>query len=406
MKILVVSNLYPPIVRGGYEAGCGLVVKHLRERNHEVRVLASSFERDRAPSEPHIERTLTLMSESPGGSLYAPLASLRAVAITHRALTWRPELVYAWNCASLPQATLRIIADSGVPLAFRVEEHWFASLFVRDQFLRELLPADRGPTRAAWSHLCRIFNKLPALRLTPTAGLRAAVNWNSEAMRAMAPPPPFVDAVLERMIHPAPPNGDLYAAIERRPGSQPRVCFVGRVTPTKGLEVAIRALALLNSEIPTPATLDVIGPEEPEHGAEMRKLAERLGITQCVHWHGQRTAAQTAALLAGAHAMIVPSTWDEPFGYVTIEAALARVPLVAADVGGIGEAVRHERHALLFPRADVAAAAAALRRVLLETEQTSERVARAYERAQEFRVQAYIDRQERFVVDALDALRT
>ena len=62
-----------------------------------------------------------------------------------RALEWKPDLVYAWNGSSIPQSSLRVLADSGVPLAFRVCEHWFGALFLGDQFMRELLPARRSP---------------------------------------------------------------------------------------------------------------------------------------------------------------------------------------------------------------------------------------------------------------------
>ena len=93
------------------------------------------------------------------------------------------------------------------------------------------------------------------------------------------------------------------------------------------------------------------------------------------------------------------------FRLVTIEGALARVPLVASDVGGIGEGMADEEHALLFPRGDAQRGRRALARILRETEQTAARVARAYERAQSFRLGPYLDNQERFVFDALTALR-
>jgi len=81
------------------------------------------------------------------------------------------------------------------------------------------------------------------------------------------------------------------------------------------------------------------------------------------------------------------------------------VPLVASDVGGIGEGMQHEEHALLFARGDAAGAARALARTLQEHDATAARVARAHERAQEFRIGPYLDAQERFVIDALAALR-
>ena len=164
-----------------------------------------------------------------------------------------------------------------------------------------------------------------------------------------------------------PRYGDVYAAVERAPAPVPEIAFLGRVTPYKGLGVAIEALALLRDGAHPDARLVVIGPEDPDYGAKMRGLAERLGVAGAVSWEGQRTPEQSAAILARAHALIVPSVWDEPFPLVTIEGALARVPLVASDVGGIGEGMHDEEHALLFDRGDAGGAAAALGRVLAES---------------------------------------
>jgi hypothetical protein len=148
----------------------------------------------------------------------------------------------------------------------------------------------------------------------------------------------------------------------------------------------------------------VIGPEEPAHAAQMRELAARRGLDGAISWRGQLSPEMSAASLARAHALIVPSVWDEPFGLVTIEAALARVPLVAADVGGISEGMHDGEHALLFPRGDGAAAARALASVLEDPQGTAARVARARERAERFRLGPYLEEQERFVLDAHAAL--
>jgi glycosyltransferase involved in cell wall biosynthesis len=310
-----------------------------------------------------------------------------------------------WNGSYVPHAALRVLADSGVPLAFRVCEHWFGGLFVVDQFMRELLPAQRGAARALWAAAMRAVNRLPSLRLDPTAPLRAAISWNSEAIRRMVEVPPFLEPTLERVEHSVPRYGEVYEAIVRDPAPEPEIVFLGRVTGYKGVSVAIEALALLRSEHGIDATLSMIGPEDRGYALEMRRLAERLGVAARVRWHGARPPEQVAVLLARASAMIVPSTWNEPFPLVTIEGALARVPLVASDVGGIGEGMHDEEHALLFARGDAAAAAARLARVLREDEQTAARVARAFERAQAFRLGPYLDRQEQFVLDALAVSR-
>jgi glycosyltransferase involved in cell wall biosynthesis len=404
MRILVVSTLYPPVALGGYEVECAGVVERLRQ-SHDVRVLTSEKDHASVPAETGVSRELALLSHDRRGAMRAPLAAVRAARSARAALEWEPELIYAWNGSSIPHAALRVLADSGRPLAFRVCEHWFGKLFAEDQFMRELLPAARGPARTMWAAGCRFLNRRAPLRLDPTAPVRTAISWNSEALARMVKVPAFIDPVLERVGHSVPRYGDLYADVVRVPATQPEIVFLGRVTRYKGLFVAIEALARLRSERSIEAKLVVVGPEDPGHGAEMRRLAERLGVADAIEWRGQQTPEQAAAALAPAHALIVPSVWDEPFPLVTIEGALARVPLVASDVGGIGEGMRDEEHALLFARGDAAGAAMALERALLEGEQSAARVARAYERAQAFRIGPYLDEQERFVDDAVAALR-
>jgi glycosyltransferase involved in cell wall biosynthesis len=399
----VLSTVYPPVAFGGYEVECSGVVARLRE-HHDVLVLTSDFHRASTVAESHVRRELPGLTPDARGALFAPAASLRAVKAARRALAWEPDFIYVWNGASIPQAALRVLADSGLPLAFRVCEHWFGNIFIHDQFMRELLPGRRGPARSLWAAGCRAVNTLPSLRLDPAAPLRTAISWNSEAIKRMVEVQPFIEPVLERVGHSVPRYGDVYAAVVREPAPRPEIVFVGRVTPYKGVFVAIEALALLRSDHDIPARLVLIGPEDGEHGTEMRALSERLGVAAAIDWRGSLAPEQVAAQLARAHASIVSSVWDEPFPLVTIEGALARVPLVASDVGGISEGMHDEEHALLFARADAAAAAAALARTLREHEQTAARVERAYEHAQTFRIEAYLDAQERFVDDAHAAL--
>jgi glycosyltransferase involved in cell wall biosynthesis len=403
VRILIVSALYPPVAFGGYEVECSAVAERLAER-HDVLVLTSSQGRDGAGRPDWVRRELPRLSPDWRGAMRAPGAALRGVACARRALAWDPQIAYVWNGSSIPHASLRLLADSGVPLAFRVCEHWFGGLFSADQFMRELLPARRRPGRAAWALGMRAVNALPPLRLRPLAPVRAAISWNSEALRRMVAVPPFVEPVLERVGHSVPRYGELFEAVRREPAPEPEIAFLGRVTAYKGLDVAIQALALLRSEHGIRARLAVLGPEDPGYGAAMRRLAGSLGVGEALTWRGQLSPELAAGELARAHVLIIPSVWQEPFPLVAIEAAFARVPIVASDVGGIGEGMREEEHALLFPPGDARAAAAALARTLADPQETAARVQRAQERAQAFRLEPYLQAQERFVLDAAAAL--
>jgi glycosyltransferase involved in cell wall biosynthesis len=399
MRILIISNLFPPIALGGYEVECGVVAEHLG-RSHEVLVVTSARGGGDVAAQPGVHRELEFVTEDAAGARRAPWAALRSASATRRALAWQPQLVYAWNCVSIPQTPLRQLADAGIPIAFRVCEHWFGGVFAHDQFMRELLPASRSPSRRLWAGGCRAFNRLPQLRLSPAAPLRAAVSWASRSLERQVLTPPFIETALEHVQHPVPPRGDVYGRVTRDPAPDPEIVFLGRVTPYKGLGLAIEALATLRSGRHPRARLVVIGPEQPQYAAQMRELVSRRGLDGAVSWRGQLTAEESAAALSRAHALIVPSVWDEPFGLVAIEGALARVPVVAADVGGISEGLSDGEHALLFERGDSAGAAIALTRVLDDREDTAARVARAYERASQFRLGSYLEEQERFVLEA------
>ncbi|WP_445149022.1 glycosyltransferase [Baekduia sp. Peel2402] len=407
MRILVTSTLYPPIALGGYERECAIVVGRLRQE-HDVLVLTSNWDVADVPAgETGVLRTLPTLSQDEKGALRAPRESVAAVKAARRALDdFQPDLIYSWNGTAIPQAALRVLADSGTPMAFRVCEHWFGRLFVVDQFLRELAPEQRSPARAAWSALCRGYNAVhPALRLDPARPFKTAISWNSEAIRRLAGTPPSARPVLERIGHSVPRDGARYEAVVRDPAPEPEIAFVGRVTPYKGLAIAIEALQHLRDDHGLTVKLVVVGPEDEDHGAEMRALAEQLGVADQVEWMGSVDPDGVAAVLTRTHALILPSTWEEPFPLVTIEGAFARVPLVAADVGGVGEGMHDEEHALLYPATDAVAAARALARTLTETEQTAARVQRAFARAQEYRLEPYLEAQAAFVADAHEALQ-
>jgi len=143
VRILVVSNLYPPVIRGGYETECAAVAERLR-RHHDVTVLTSRLHRALAPGdECGVRRELTLLEDRFLHSLGAPGGAIEAARTMRRVLAEvDPDLVFIWNGAQLPQAALRIALDSGRPNAFRVCELWFGRLFAGDQFMRHLVPGE------------------------------------------------------------------------------------------------------------------------------------------------------------------------------------------------------------------------------------------------------------------------
>ena len=404
MRILVISNLYPPAVRGGYEVECAGVVEHLREQGDEVTVLTSRLGRTGA-SEKGVLRLLPFLSQTPRGALRAPLASISAARTTRKTIeSVRPELIFAWNCAQIPHSAVYAALDSGVPTTFRVCEHWFGRLFNGDQFARHLYPGDRG-LRRIWAALLRATNRNPALRIDPgRTPFPVAISWNSRFIRDAAPAPRLLEPAFESVVRSTSLNYARFAAIVREPADTPLLCYVGRLSSEKGPHVAVNALARLRDRHGVNAELVFAGPASASERRSVAREAEALGVGERCRMVGRLEPDDLCKLLARSHVLVVPSLWAEPFPLVTIEGALARVPIVASRTGGIPEQLEDGDRALLFPPGDANACAEAIAEVLLHPDEAAARAARALERASSLSWENYLRETDGFISGALAAL--
>jgi glycosyltransferase involved in cell wall biosynthesis len=409
VKLLVISDLYPPVGFGGYELDCESFVRGAGER-HDVTVLTSRLDAASTPSVPGVRRELPWVGSNRRvrDSAMAPVTAVRAASIVRDTLEEiRPDIVFAFNCVGIPQAgAVAAVLDAGVPLALRLSETFFATeLLWGDRFLRHLRPGERGP-RAVWGLAMRAVNRAhPALRLRPTAAAEVAVSWASENLRSRTVLPASMRIVHERVVYPRSGHSEELAHLERRPFDRPTVLYLGRVTTGKGIEVAFRALAALRGRHNIDADLLVIGYADAAIRKILSTLSAQLGIDDHVDVAGHAEAARFLEALQGSHAIVVPSLVPDVFPLVIIEAGLARIPIVASRVGGIPEAVTDGEHALLFPPGDAEACADALARVLLEPEATRDRAAAAYAHMLELSPERYVEESEAFVAEALSRLR-
>lgn len=107
------------------------------------------------------------------------------------------------------------------------------------------------------------------------------------------------------------------------------VVYMGDMRHIKGVDVLLKALALVRRKRPVTACLVGDGPELEE----FKSFAETLGLGTSVVFPGRLPTAQ--ALKRGKF-LVLPSR-AESFPYVVLEAAAGRVPMIASDVGGIPE---------------------------------------------------------------------
>jgi len=140
--------------------------------------------------------------------------------------------------------------------------------------------------------------------------------YNGLTAEALYHPPPLAD-----QLHPG-PLGDY-------------VLSVGRLEANKRVELIIRALSHVDGGV----RLVVVG--EGPLRRKLEEVASDAGVADRVIWAGGVDEAALVELYAGALGVVFPP-FDEDYGYVTLEAFLARKPVVTTtDAGGPLEFVEH-----------------------------------------------------------------
>jgi glycosyltransferase involved in cell wall biosynthesis len=138
----------------------------------------------------------------------------------------------------------------------------------------------------------------------------------------------------------------------------PRLLFIGRLVPYKGVDVLLRAMASVDAT----AWLIGDGPQRQRLEAD----AGRLQVTDRVQFLGPLSDAEVVAHLHACDVFVLPSvTHAETFGMVQLEAMTCGKPVVSTNVAsGVPWVNRHDETGIVVEPGDAEALADALNRVL------------------------------------------
>ncbi|HEX9690833.1 MAG TPA: glycosyltransferase family 4 protein [Gemmatimonadales bacterium] len=183
-----------------------------------------------------------------------------------------------------------------------------------------------------------------------------------------------------------------------RPG-EPTFLYVGRLKRYKGVETALRAVALARDR---GVLLRLLVAGQGGDRARLERLTARLALGDRVEFLGFVSEDRKRELLRTSWAVLFPSP-KEGWGMSNVEAAACGTPAIASDAPGLRESVRHGETGLLVPHGDPAAMLDAMLRLATDR-QFVEILGRGARRfAETFSWDAAARRTERHLEEALEA---
>jgi glycogen(starch) synthase len=415
VKILVLSNFYPPHYLGGYELGCRDVVEELKRRGHEIKVLTSTYGVTNAQVDGDVFRRLRADRISyPRGALRLVTRPFRIFTLFRKewtnqnafreiVRTFRPDLVYMWNPGKISMSLALLAEELKIHVCYFVSDEWLARYPREDLWFRlwggGFLP--RGLQRLAEPLLRGVAQTL-RLSIGQESTCHQHVQFASRFL---------LDSVVQSgksiatgdVIHWG-IDPDAFPYKKESAARPDRLLYVGQVVPHKGVHTVIEALRIVREKYERRSVaLDIVGGSiNPTYFKQLHAIVRELGLEKVVRFRGSVARQELPSVYHEHDVLVFPSVWNEPFSITLLEGMSSGLPVIGTETGGSGEILEHGHNALTFPAED--ANACALQIVtLLSDQELRERIRRNGRRTIEerFRFGSMVDRIEESVQSVL-----
>ncbi len=334
MRILIISNLFPPTVLGGYEILCEQVCSELQEMGHDIRILttpAAQAETTRF----RMDRSLSLylpFVEPPAYSRFRRWRTHRKnYSVTKRAIgEHQPDLIFIWSQLRLTMGCAFAAERSGIPVAYTMNDQHMAGYRNKEKGLK-----------AAFRRL--LDEKLLQIGASQLQLKNVTCISNALKKELCEKGLPLEDA---KVIY----QGIPVAKFPAKPtlgsiGSPARLLYVGQLHEYKGVHTLLEAAELL-SATGHRISVTICGSGDAPYENRLRKMA-RGGRTR-IEFLGRIDHREIPLIYRSHDILVFPSIWSEPFGLSHLEAMASGTTVVSTAEGGHGEFLRDQVNSLIF----------------------------------------------------------
>ena len=370
MKVLFLTNLYPPNVYGGYERLCYEVAQALQERGHDVTVLTSSYGKSCDENYGHnVKRELFLFATE--GNMYEPFNCAPEQRVEREASNRRvfeavveevnPDVLFVWNLYFFNPGLLWLIEKSGIRKTYLLTDNWMIALlnaqFIGDYFSNKVFRSHGSQDRLI-AAIRRFARPIIRILTNKVFLMNGRAIFPSQFMRHLYRDAGFRfrdrDAICYHGVHFL-HSQDIkrISRLELRSTSELRLLFAGRVVRIKGVHTAIEALNAIRARfVDIRVLLTIVGDtQDSNYYNEIEQLIDSLGVRDCIAFRPPVASEKLFDLFQEHDIYLFPSLY-EPFSLTLIHALESGIPTIASDAGGNVEIVEDGKTGLVFRAGD------------------------------------------------------
>lgn len=331
MKILIISNYYPPYYWGGYELACKVTADFLSSQGHTIYILtgnyqSTNFEDDFKPMSP-CRKLRYINYETPSAWDKHCVEKYNYQLTSDWVRKLKPDLIYFWNMKGISIAPVMAAQDLNARRIFEIGDFWpgiylqpgLAASIKRK--LKMILPWTIGGQ----------LNVSPAIAVSQWVGREMKAKYHSQDVYVV-------------------PNGmkiEEYEISKKSSDYPIKYMFSGRIDPEKGLDIAINAFGILVKKDPDfDFQFNVYGDGDKEYTDHCSRIISKCGLDKQVKLCGR--SANIDRQYKSHDCLLMPTIMRESFGLVIIEAMAYYMTVIASNHYGPAEIISDKVDGLLF----------------------------------------------------------
>ena len=361
MKILVLSDLYPPYYKGGHEIRCKIIAEGLSDKGHEVYVLTSKYGVNSKSVDNNIYRLLYFIEDGSAEGIGRRYVQIKIALlgrlnylVTEKVIKHlKPDIIYAGQLLDISIYPMKAIQSCNIPIVHHLGNYFFVELV-------EMCILEKNPLKRFYRRRIHGFNNIDDfdfkhILVVSEAVKRTYVEAGFSADNVSIIPPRGIPSELFKKKY----NRNI-----KFHSKQIKLLYVGRLSKEKGVDTALKTVGYLTSKFGMRnLTLDIIGEGNEKYGENLRILSDSLSLKDYVNFRGKLLPEEVLREYNNYDMLLVPSNL-EAFGLTIIEAMSQGLPVIAAKTGGIPEIIEDGKNGLLVPAGDSVKMAEAVKKLV------------------------------------------